>query len=108
MRILLYAARVLKHNVLFRIESRAVVILSGSVLVFFADERFVNDDFRLAEFHIACFRIECRADDLPAFAVFAAICGCECRAESLNHRLARNAALLLEFFKGGVKGFEVE
>src|SRR3989344_174061 len=96
------ASRVFNHDVLFGIEARTVVVIA-QFFVLAAHERFVDDYLCLAEFHVARLGVEVRADYLPAFAVFAAVCSGERCCERVNNTRARNAALLLELVEGGVQ-----
>src|SRR3989338_5286773 len=75
-RVFFNASSVFDHDVLFRIETRTVIVVIYGLLVFAAHQRVVHHYFCLPEFHVASLRIECRADYLPTLAVFAAIrCG---------------------------------
>ena len=75
-RVFFNASSVFDHDVLFRIETRTVIVVIYGFLVFAAHQRVVHHYFCLPEFHVASLRIECRADYLPTLAVFAAIrCG---------------------------------
>ena len=94
LRVFFDAARVFDHDVLLGVEARAVVVVACRLFVFLAHESVVDDDFRLAEFHVAGFGIEGGADDLPALAVFTAVRGGESGRERVDDGLARNTALL--------------
>src|SRR3989344_6686841 len=85
---------VLYHDVLFGIEARTVVVIA-QFFVLAAHECLVDDYLCLAEFHVACLRVEVRADYLPAFAVFAAVCRRKRGRKCVDNARARNASLLL-------------
>src|SRR3989344_2230974 len=85
LRIFFDASRVFEHDVLFRVEAGAVVVVIHGLLALHTHERCIDDDLCLAEFHVAGLRIERGPDYLPALSILAAVCGGERRGERFCH-----------------------
>ena len=79
LRIFLDASRVFEHDVLFRVEAGAVVVVIHGLLALHTHERCIDDDLCLAEFHVAGLRIKGGTDYLSALSVLAAVGGGESR-----------------------------